>query len=645
MEFLSYNDEYIPYLDYSKTGVHLYLQRTKSNSKSNVDINTGIGYQKMLHKSRLLFGSIVIPLFSILIVGLLPMTQSVQAQTCGSFDYIPFVRTGGLGQFDPNTCVDDIVTSWSGISSTWTGDTANTGVLSTGPGTTAGEEVCYTGGTNSWHTAFNNSTPLPSNQSGCISFVIPEDQYDGHFVVGMWKPNGTTWGTAACQIYFEGNTLINSWRIISVIDNTGSAISTGWQTANWTFPFEAEVCFDATNQEFSANFDADGDGAMEEVARGDACFCEEPVEPVCPYFIKKVGEADICSQINGDASHPLASLDCDGGGKDNITECAEGLDPSDPSDDVVPCNLGFDMSYTFNDQGVCRFFVDLDCDDSTCPVTSWDYEITAGTESITGTSTSTLNAPTSNSFRPSVLGCGNEIRIDREDFANAFPGGFGEDITFTMTANSSSCGCTETSSVVIPRMRAMTFDNQGPQRDATGTTSWIDGSGNYVNGSATATSSWPLPPPLPNWGVGGPTFIDAAYVQTGDLVCAPVGWAQMLAAPGLSICEVTLDDGTVITLPTGCAVPATGSVLATTIAAALNVCTTFLDHPSIDGNGLCSAVGTQYDGNLTDGVHGCVNWNFMYSTYAVSTFKICEDASGTVVGEFVFGDASVDYGY
>jgi len=120
----------------------------------------------------------------------------------------------------------------------------------------------------------------------------------------------------------------------------------------------------------------------------------------------------------------------------------------------------------------------------------------------------------------------------------------------------------------------------------------------------------------------------------------------MSAGGGLSICELTLADGTIITLPTGCAVPATGGILSTTVADALNACSTFLNHPSIQGNGLCSSVGTQYDGNLTDGVNACVNWNFMYATnYAVQTFKICNDATGAVVGEFVFGDASVDYGY
>ena len=42
---------------------------------------------------------------------------------------------------------------------------------------------------------------------------------------------------------------------------------------------------------------------------------------------------DICAIINGDAPHPLASLDCDGGGVDNLTECNAGFDPADSSDE------------------------------------------------------------------------------------------------------------------------------------------------------------------------------------------------------------------------------------------------------------------------------------------------------------------------
>jgi len=42
---------------------------------------------------------------------------------------------------------------------------------------------------------------------------------------------------------------------------------------------------------------------------------------------------DICAIINNDPTHPWATLDCDQGGVDNITECNLGADPSQPADD------------------------------------------------------------------------------------------------------------------------------------------------------------------------------------------------------------------------------------------------------------------------------------------------------------------------
>jgi len=51
-----------------------------------------------------------------------------------------------------------------------------------------------------------------------------------------------------------------------------------------------------------------------------------------------IGNIDICGLINSDPNHPLANLDCDMGGVINITECQNGTDPSEPSDDIVILN-------------------------------------------------------------------------------------------------------------------------------------------------------------------------------------------------------------------------------------------------------------------------------------------------------------------
>ncbi len=47
------------------------------------------------------------------------------------------------------------------------------------------------------------------------------------------------------------------------------------------------------------------------------------------------GGLDVCAMINNDPNHPWASLDCDEGSVINIIECANGTNPSKPSDDIV----------------------------------------------------------------------------------------------------------------------------------------------------------------------------------------------------------------------------------------------------------------------------------------------------------------------
>jgi|GEM_PF-767588 len=78
-------------------------------------------------------------------------------------------------------------------------------------------------------------------------------------------------------------------------------------------------------------------------------------------------DMDLCAIIGGDASHPWANLDCDNGGVDNITECNSGLDPSDPLDDIPcdPCteaeNNGVDICVIIANQPN-HPLANLDCD-------------------------------------------------------------------------------------------------------------------------------------------------------------------------------------------------------------------------------------------------------------------------------------------
>ncbi len=66
----------------------------------------------------------------------------------------------------------------------------------------------------------------------------------------------------------------------------------------------------------------------------------DPTDPVDDCSVAKAGGINICILINWDPMHPLATLDCDNGGVDNITECNNGLDACDPGDDCVAAVRG-----------------------------------------------------------------------------------------------------------------------------------------------------------------------------------------------------------------------------------------------------------------------------------------------------------------
>ena len=72
--------------------------------------------------------------------------------------------------------------------------------------------------------------------------------------------------------------------------------------------------------------------------RDNATECaagNDPADPADDYDCTSIVLAgvDICSYIAANPGSAIASLDCDGGGVDNQTECANGDDPTDPADD------------------------------------------------------------------------------------------------------------------------------------------------------------------------------------------------------------------------------------------------------------------------------------------------------------------------
>ena len=93
--------------------------------------------------------------------------------------------------------------------------------------------------------------------------------------------------------------------------------------------------YDATHPMATLDCDNGGVANITECESG-----EDPSEPSDDCTTAMEEEIDICAILDMganlfDSGHPLATLDCDNGGIDNIDECIEGNDPSEPSDDVI----------------------------------------------------------------------------------------------------------------------------------------------------------------------------------------------------------------------------------------------------------------------------------------------------------------------
>ena len=175
-------------------------------------------------------------------------------------DFAVWARTGALSTLDPAMCIDDININWGALG-TWTQTTTGGSTLTFGGGTNSGDMICdNTGMTNAWEDAYN-STILTSGTSGCVSFTITEDEKSAHFHVGLTEEQSVidgTWGTGYCQIYVDGNTQINSWRVTTVAPGFPAnpfSFNSGWQTTGWTFPMSFDICIDASTAEYYVNKD------------------------------------------------------------------------------------------------------------------------------------------------------------------------------------------------------------------------------------------------------------------------------------------------------------------------------------------------------------------------------------------------------
>jgi len=134
--------------------------------------------------------------------------------------------------------------------------------------------------------------------------------------------------------------------VLATLDCDGGGVDNATECANGDDPSDpsddcntladlgTDICAlilaDPTNP--IATADCDGGG----ISNGDECASgEDPSDPSDDCDAAIDGNIDICAIMAGDATHPMATLDCDGGGIDNITECNSGEDPSDPSDDCT----------------------------------------------------------------------------------------------------------------------------------------------------------------------------------------------------------------------------------------------------------------------------------------------------------------------
>jgi len=104
-----------------------------------------------------------------------------------------------------------------------------------------------------------------------------------------------------------------------------------------------DICVIIAANPMSTIADADCDGG----GISNAIECEnggDPTNPTDDCAMAEAGAIDICLLINGDANHPLAQADCDGGGITNLIECISHENPFDSSDDCsAACDEGIDI--------------------------------------------------------------------------------------------------------------------------------------------------------------------------------------------------------------------------------------------------------------------------------------------------------------
>jgi len=161
---------------------------------------------------------------------------------------------------------------------------------------------------------------------------------------------------------------------LATIDCDGGEIDNATECANGNDPTDPNDECDnfANGEELCAyiennpgtifeTLDCDGGGTdnLTECNSGGDPY--EDIDDSCENFV--ASGQDLCTYITNNPGTPLATLDCDGGGTDNITECNNGSDPDNPIDDS--CD-----SFAASGQEICTYIAanpgtplaTLDCD-------------------------------------------------------------------------------------------------------------------------------------------------------------------------------------------------------------------------------------------------------------------------------------------
>lgn len=128
-----------------------------------------------------------------------------------------------------------------------------------------------------------------------------------------------------------------------------------------------DICAQITNNPDSplATLDCDNGGVTNEV---ECSTGEDPFDPADDCQSALDAELNICELINYDASHPLATLDCDNGGINNYIECVEGSgDPADPADDCYAAVIADIDLCTIINGDPTHPWASLDCDNGGIP--------------------------------------------------------------------------------------------------------------------------------------------------------------------------------------------------------------------------------------------------------------------------------------